>query len=45
MNYTVAKNNYVISTDKNKIDIKYVHKFLSQSYWSPGVDRKVVRRQ
>ena len=43
MHYTVAKNNYVISTDKNKIDIDYVHAFLSQSYWSPGVNIEVVK--
>ena len=44
MDYTVAKNNYVISTDKSKIDIDYVHQFLSQSYWSPGVNIQVVKK-
>jgi N-acetylglutamate synthase-like GNAT family acetyltransferase len=44
MNYTVAKNNYVISTDKSKIDIDYVHGVLSQSYWSPGVPVRVVKK-
>ena len=44
MNYTVEKNNFIISTDKNKLDIEYIHSFLSQSYWSPGVDIQVVKR-
>lgn len=44
MNYEVAKNNYLISTDKNKIDIRYVHSVLSQTYWSPGVAINVVKR-
>ena len=44
MSYTDTKNNYVISTDKRKIDIDYVHGFLSQSYWSPGVDIRVVKK-
>jgi GNAT superfamily N-acetyltransferase len=44
MSYTVAKNNYVISTDKSKIDIDYVHGFLSQSYWSPGINIEVVKK-
>ena len=44
MNYTVAKNNYVISTDKSKIDVVYVHGFLSQSYWSPGIDIQLVKK-
>ncbi len=44
MNYEVAKNNYLISTDKNKIDINYVHGVLSQTYWSPGVAINVVKK-
>ena len=44
MDYTVAKNNYVISTDKSKIDIDYVHRFLTQSYWSPGIHIQVVKK-
>jgi len=44
MNYTVAKNNYVISTDKSKIDIDYVHRFLTRSYWSPGIHIHVVKK-
>jgi len=44
MIYSIEKNNYLISTDKNKIDIEYVHAFLSQSYWSPGVPIIVVKK-
>ena len=44
MSYTAVKNNYLISTDKSKIDIDYVHRFLSQSYWSPGVPIQVVKK-
>jgi N-acetylglutamate synthase-like GNAT family acetyltransferase len=44
MSYTIEKNNYVISTGKSKIDIDYVHRFLSQSYWSPGVHIQVVKK-
>jgi N-acetylglutamate synthase-like GNAT family acetyltransferase len=44
MSYTVEKNNYFISTDKSKIDIDYVHEFLSQSYWSPGIPIQVVKK-
>ena len=44
MIYTAAKNNYVISTDKTKIDIDYGHGFLSQSYWSPGISLQVVKK-
>lgn len=44
MDYTVTKNNFIISTDKNKIDIDYVHDFLSNSYWSPGVPMETVKK-
>ena len=44
MIYSIEQNNYLISTDKSKIDVDYVHGFLSQSYWSPGVPVKVVRK-
>ena len=44
MIYEVKKNNYLISTDKSKIDIDYVHRFLSQSYWSPGVHLQLVKK-
>ncbi len=44
MIYNIEKNNYLISTDKNKIDIDYVHGFLSKSYWSPGVPARIVKR-
>ncbi len=44
MSYMIVKDNYTISTDKSKIDINYVHTFLSQSYWSPGVRVQVVKK-
>ncbi len=44
MEYLVSKNEFFISTDKNKIDIDYVHTFLSNSYWSPGVAIEVVKK-
>ena len=44
MNYSATKNGFIISTDKNKIDIDYVHGFLSGSYWSPGIRYEVVKR-
>lgn len=44
MDYTVTKNDFTISTDKSKIDIAYVHEFLSNSYWSPGVPVETVKK-
>lgn len=44
MDYTATKNGFTISTDKNKLDFAYVHAFLTQSYWSPGVTMEIVKR-
>jgi len=44
MVYTVTKNNYVITDKKSKIDIDYVHDFLTKSYWSPGVKLQIVKK-
>ena len=44
MVYTVTKNNYIITDKKSKIDIDYVHDFLTKSYWSPGVKLQIVKK-
>ena len=36
---------YSISTDRDRLDLARVHRFLStEAYWSPGVSREVVER-
>jgi GNAT superfamily N-acetyltransferase len=35
-------NGYEISTDPARLDVAYVHGFLTESYWSPGVARETV---
>ena len=36
--------NYDISLDATRLDIKAIHAFLSQNYWSPGVPFPVVEK-
>jgi GNAT superfamily N-acetyltransferase len=43
MNYSAYKKEFTISTDKRKINIRYVHNFLSNSYWAEGIPIQVVR--
>jgi N-acetylglutamate synthase-like GNAT family acetyltransferase len=38
------KEDYLVSTDKTKIDIAVVHHFLSQSYWAEGIPVEVVKQ-
>jgi GNAT superfamily N-acetyltransferase len=40
----LVRGEYLISTDRSRIDVAAVHAFLSQSYWSPGSPEDVVRR-
>jgi GNAT superfamily N-acetyltransferase len=39
-----TKDEFIITTDKQRIDIAYVHSFLSQSYWAKNIPIEVVRR-
>jgi GNAT superfamily N-acetyltransferase len=39
------RDEYTISTDRGRLDLALVHRFLSEeAYWSPGVARDVVER-
>ena len=38
------KDDYTVTTDKEKIDIPFVHRFLSQSYWAENIPLEVVER-
>lgn len=35
---------YTISTDKNALNIPYIHQFLVTSYWAEGIPVEVVQR-
>ena len=41
---TVHKDAYTISTDKERLDIPYIHAFLSRSYWAENIPIETVRR-
>jgi N-acetylglutamate synthase-like GNAT family acetyltransferase len=39
------RGGYEISTDPARLDLDFVHRFLSEeAYWSPGVSRETVER-
>jgi GNAT superfamily N-acetyltransferase len=42
---TVQKDDYLITTDRTKMDIRFIHHFLStETYWSKGIPLDVVQR-
>jgi len=39
------QENFIISTDKNKLNLPYIHYFLSnQSYWAQGIRLDIVKK-
>ena len=42
---TIVKDEFTISTDREKLDLHFIHDFLSgQSYWLPGVPFERVQK-
>ena len=42
---TIEKDEFTISTDREKLDLHFIHDFLSgQSYWLPGVPFERVQK-
>ena len=39
-----TKDDFMITTDKDRIDVNYVHWFLSHSYWAEGIPNEIVQR-
>jgi GNAT superfamily N-acetyltransferase len=42
MNY--YKEAYCVSTDKEKLDTGYIHRFLSSSYWAENIPAAIVEK-
>ncbi len=44
MTFELRDGDYAVSTDPARIDIAYVHAFLTAAYWSNGIPRELVER-
>jgi GNAT superfamily N-acetyltransferase len=43
--YEVTKDNYLISTDKTKLNVDTIYNYIAfESYWAQGIPREVVER-
>ncbi len=42
--FEVARGGLLVSTDPARLDLDLVQRWLSGSYWSPGIPRETVRR-
>jgi GNAT superfamily N-acetyltransferase len=41
--YEWKRDEYFISTDRDRLDVAMIHKELAQSYWSKGIPIEIVR--
>lgn len=41
---TETKDRYSISDEKEKLDIDFIHSFLTRSYWAEGIPKDVIKR-
>ena len=41
---TIAKNQFTITTEKEKFDVEFIHSFLTRSYWAEGISKEVITR-
>jgi len=39
-----TKDDFSVSTDKGKLDIAFIHAFLSRSYWAENIPLEVIER-
>ena len=44
MTHEWRRGEYVISTDKSRLDLTVIHNFLTTSYWAARIPLEVVRR-
>ena len=44
MTHEWRRGEYLISTDKSRLDLTLIHNFLRTSYWAAGIPLEVVRR-
>ena len=35
---------FLISTDRSKLDVEMIHRFLTRSYWAEGIPRETIAR-
>jgi GNAT superfamily N-acetyltransferase len=38
------RGDYLISTDKSRLDLAVIHNFLTASYWAAGISMEIVKR-
>lgn len=44
MKKNFRKKNFLISTDKSKLDLKIIHNFISNSYWAKNRSLKTMKK-
>ncbi|HQW84624.1 MAG TPA: GNAT family N-acetyltransferase [Ferruginibacter sp.] len=43
--HEVVKDDFIISTNKNKLDVNYIHNYLcNESYWAKNITKSIVKK-
>jgi len=42
--FEIQRDDYVVSTDRSRLDLAAIHRFLSASYWAPGLPLDVLKK-
>ena len=42
--YSVRRDDWILTTDRSRLDLALIHGYLTRSYWSPGIPRHVVAK-
>lgn len=44
LDYSCQIDHYLLSTDRNKLDIDWIYQALTNTYWATGIPREIVER-
>jgi len=44
MAHTYSRDRFTITTDQARLDLRAIHDYLKQSYWSPGIPFEIMQR-
>ena len=39
-----TKDGFTITTEREKMDIEFIHSFLNRTYWAEGISKETIRR-
>lgn len=41
---TISNGDFIIDTDRSRLDIPFIHQYLTQSYWAEDISYEIVKK-